>query len=147
MKIEKWLYDYKLAKFKRQLGSCGEHTFIQFPVRFEGVKHICIGANVSINAFVHMWGHGGIHIGDNCLIASHVSINSVTHDTAALLYRDTIIEKEIRIGKNVWIGSHAVILPGVTIGDNAIVGAGAVVTKDVPAGKTVIGVPARVLKK
>ncbi|MNW18208.1 Galactoside O-acetyltransferase [compost metagenome] len=48
------------------------------------------------------------------------------------------------IGNNVWIGGAAIILPGVIIGDNAVVGAGSVVTRDVPAGATVVGNPARV---
>ena len=52
----------------------------------------------------------------------------------------------IVLGKNVWIGSNATILQGVTIGDNAVVGAGAVVTKDVPANTVVGGVPAKFIK-
>ena len=51
--------------------------------------------------------------------------------------------KPISIGENVWIGSQAVILPGVTIGNDAIVGAGSIVTRDVPPGMTVVGNPAR----
>ena len=55
--------------------------------------------------------------------------------------------KNLHIGKNVWIGSRSVILPGVTIGDGAIVAAGAVVTKDVPTNTVVGGVPAKVIKE
>ncbi|MNN96997.1 Maltose O-acetyltransferase [compost metagenome] len=51
--------------------------------------------------------------------------------------------RPIRIGRNVWIGGGAIVLPGVTIGDDAVVGAGSVVTRDVPAGATVVGNPAR----
>ena len=53
----------------------------------------------------------------------------------------------IHIGKGVWIGSGAKILPGVSIGDNAIVGAGAVVTKDVEANTIVVGMPAKPVRK
>ena len=49
----------------------------------------------------------------------------------------------VRLGNNVWLGTHVVILPGVQIGDGAVIGAGAVVTRDIPAGQTWAGVPAR----
>jgi acetyltransferase-like isoleucine patch superfamily enzyme len=53
--------------------------------------------------------------------------------------------KPVLIGRGVFIGTRAIILKGVTIGDRARVGAGAVVTKDVPAGRTAGGNPARIL--
>jgi maltose O-acetyltransferase len=51
--------------------------------------------------------------------------------------------RPVRIGKDVWIGGGAIILPGVTIGDNAVIGAGSVVTRDIPAGEKAMGNPAR----
>ena len=51
--------------------------------------------------------------------------------------------RPIAIGANVWIGGGALLLPGITVGDDAIIGAGSVVTRDVPAGATVVGNPAR----
>jgi acetyltransferase-like isoleucine patch superfamily enzyme len=55
--------------------------------------------------------------------------------------------RPIRIGHNVWIGTHVTILGGVTVGDHAVVAAGAVVTGDVEPYTIVGGVPARVLKR
>jgi acetyltransferase-like isoleucine patch superfamily enzyme len=55
------------------------------------------------------------------------------------------VSKPIRIGKNCFIGSRAIILKGVTIGDAAVVGAGAVVTRDIPAGATSVGNPAKLV--
>ena len=52
----------------------------------------------------------------------------------------------IVIGRNVWIGSNATVLPGVTIGDDAVVAAASVVTKDVPEKSVVVGSPARVVR-
>jgi maltose O-acetyltransferase len=52
--------------------------------------------------------------------------------------------RPVRIGRNVWIGAGAIILPGVSIGDDALIGAGSVVTRDVPPGVTASGNPARV---
>jgi acetyltransferase-like isoleucine patch superfamily enzyme len=104
-----------------------------------------IGRDVSVNAFVHIWGSGGVSIGDRTMIASHVAITSVTHDyNSAEMYK-TVVTKPVVIGADVWIGAHAVIVPGVTICDGAVIGAGAVVTKDVPAGAIVVGVPARIV--
>ena len=55
--------------------------------------------------------------------------------------------KPIAIGVNVWIGGGAILLPGIRIGEGAIIGAGSVVTRDVPAGATVSGNPARAGRK
>jgi maltose O-acetyltransferase len=55
--------------------------------------------------------------------------------------------REVRIGNNVWIGSGAVILKGVTIGDRAVVGARAVITSDVPSDVVMAGNPARIIKR
>ena len=52
----------------------------------------------------------------------------------------------IVLGKNVWVGSNATILQGVTIGDNAVIGAGAVVTSDIPADTVAVGVPAKAIR-
>ena len=51
------------------------------------------------------------------------------------------------LGKRVWIGSGAIVLPGVTIGDNSVIGAGSVVTKDVPENCVYGGNPAKLIKK
>ena len=61
--------------------------------------------------------------------------------------RADIHPKPIHIGKRVWIGSGAIVLPGVTIGDNSVIGAGSVVTKDVPADCVYAGNPAKLIKK
>lgn len=58
----------------------------------------------------------------------------------------TLYESLVVIGENVWVGSSAIILPGITIGEGAVVGAGSVVTKDVPAFAVVGGNPTKVLK-
>lgn len=81
------------------------------------------------------------------LIASHVVITSLTHDTQAACYRETLVCGPVKIGDNVWIGSGAIILPGVNLGMGCIVGAGAVVTRDVPPHTLVAGIPAKIVKE
>jgi maltose O-acetyltransferase len=85
-----------------------------------------------------------VTIGDGTQIGPGVQILSADHPRDATK-RASGAEwgRPICIGSNAWIGGGAIILPGVTVGDDAIVGAGSVVTRDVPAGATVVGNPAR----
>ena len=133
-----------------RLKHIGTNSNIYPDVRIYGGRSVSIGSHVSINDFVHIWGNGGVTIGDNTLIASHATITSQTHDIHAmqkgLLYRETNIHRGISIGKNVWIGAGAIILPGVSIGDNSVVAAGSVVTKDVHNSTLVAGVPAKAVR-
>lgn len=89
-----------------------------------------------------------ITIGSNVHITDGVRF--ITHDGGTLLYRNQVpdleITKPIVVGNNVYIGTNAIILPGVTIGNNVVIGAGAVVTKDIPDNSVAVGVPARVIK-
>jgi acetyltransferase-like isoleucine patch superfamily enzyme len=61
-------------------------------------------------------------------------------------YRELFSKGAVYIGKNVWIGDKASIMPGVTIGEGCIVGANTVVTKDVPPYSVVVGSPAKIVK-
>lgn len=108
-------------------------------------KNIHIGENVFINACCHFQDHGGITLGDGCQIGHNVVFATLNHCQKPE-DRGFTIPAPITVGRNVWIGSNATILPGVTIGDNAIIAAGAVVTKDVEANTIAGGVPARYIK-
>ena len=108
-------------------------------------KNIEVGENVFINACCHFQDHGGITIGNGCQIGHNVVFATLNHflepEKRKMTYSAPIV-----LGKNVWVGSNATILQGVTIGDNSVIGAGAVVTKDVPADSVAVGVPAKVVK-
>ncbi len=128
-----------LTKFK----SCGVDVTIDEPTCIKDPDKITIGSHVYINAFCHFWGFGGITIGDNVMIASHCALTSITHSKYTKLFNEQNVLGPIIIEDNVWIGSHVVILPGVTIGRNSIIGAGAIVNKDVAPNSIYVGVPAR----
>lgn len=108
-------------------------------------KNIHIGKNVFINSGCHFQDQGGITIGDETLIGHCVILATINHHPHPAKRGNEYL-KPIVIGKNVWIGSQAVITQGVTVGDGAIIAAGAVVTKDVPSNVIVGGVPAKILK-
>jgi maltose O-acetyltransferase len=85
-----------------------------------------------------------VTIGDGTQIGPGVQILTADHPRDPAQRRAGLdLGRPIAIGRNVWIGAAAIILPGVTVGDDAIVGAGAVVTRDVRPGATVVGNPAK----
>lgn len=106
-----------------------------------------IGARTTVGISTLIYASERIDIGDDCMIAPFVHIVDSNHGTR----RDTPMNRQpnetapIRIGNDVWIGAHVVILKGVTIGDGAIVAAGAVVRDDVAPYSIVGGVPARMI--
>lgn len=105
------------------------------------IRGMDLGANVKISLRANLDGTNprGIHIGEDTYIAFHAIV--FAHDMSRLLHTDTYI------GRNCFIGAHAIIMPGVRVGDECIVGSGAVVTKDVPAQSIVAGNPARVIRQ
>jgi maltose O-acetyltransferase len=85
-----------------------------------------------------------VSIGDHTQIGPAVQIYAADHPRDAETRREGLeFGRPVRIGSDVWIGGGAIILPGITIGDGALIGAGSVVTRDVGAGVTVAGNPAR----
>jgi len=88
-----------------------------------------------------------ISIGNHCTIST--AVNLLTHDGATWVFTDEMPSLQsfgpIRILDNCFIGSGAIILPGVRIGPNSVVGAGSIVTRDVPASTVVAGCPARTI--
>jgi len=119
------------AFMSRLTGKPVDETFKMFPPFYTDFgKNITIGRRVFINAGCHFQDHGGVTLGDGCLIGHNVVFATLDHGTAPE-DRGAMYPAPIRLGKNVWVGSNSTILRGVTVGDNAIIAAGSVVTKDV----------------
>jgi len=105
--------------------------------------HCRIGKNSIINQNCRLDNRGGIEIGVGVSISPHVHILTGDHDLASPDFAGR--ERPVRIGDRVFIGSRAVILPGVTLGEGCAVAAGSVVTADVEPGVIVGGVPAKTI--
>lgn len=105
--------------------------------------NLAIGDGVYVGHNVHLHAIDDVVIGTGTMIADGVLINSGTHiPEDEMAVRGT---GRISVGERCFIGQNVVILGGVSIGQGATIGAGAVVTRDVPAGATAVGVPARVI--
>lgn len=134
--------------------SIKEEVSIRCYNNLEKTSQITIGNGVGIGALSNISCINKIVIGDGVRTGRMVFITDNSHgnnDTVAelntpILERPVVSKGPVIIGKNVWIGERACILPNVTIGDGAIVAANAVVTKDVPPYSVVGGCPAKVLK-
>lgn len=114
---------------------------------------LTIGNDVTLTDQIQISCAYHIEIGNHVLIGKNVFITDNSHgntdrDSLSLppLDRPLTSKGPVRIGDSVWIGTGAVILPGVTIGDHAVIGANAVVTKDVAAYSVVGGNPAHIIK-
>ncbi len=128
------------------LGKPVDESVTVFPPFYSDFgKNIALGQRIFINAGCKLQDQGGVVIGDDCLIGHNVVMATLNHDLDPTRRAD-MKPSPIVIGPNVWVGSNATILPGVTIGDDAVVAAASVVTKDVPAKSIVVGSPARVVR-
>ncbi|WP_291834502.1 sugar O-acetyltransferase [Brevundimonas sp.] len=129
---------------RQRLGEVGEGAVIRPPFHCDYGYNIRLGRNVFLNFNCVILDVCEVEIGDLTQIGPGVQILTADHPRdPGERARGVEFGKPIVIGRNVWIGGGALILPGVTIGDDAIVGAGSVVTRDVASGATVIGNPAR----
>ena len=103
---------------------------------------IKIGNSVYFNGAI-ISSTASIEIGNAVVISGYALI--IDHDGFGL-DGNPALERPVKIGNKVWIGTRAVILKGVTVGDHSVVGAAAVVTKDVEANTIVAGNPARKIR-
>jgi maltose O-acetyltransferase len=129
-----------------QFAQVGKGVVIRPPFYCDYGYNISIEDDVFVNFNCTILDVVSVSIGAKTQIGPNVQIYTADHprDPAS---RSAGLEfgRPVQIGGNVWIGGAAIILPGLSIGDNAIVGAGSVVTRNVPAGATVAGNPARIV--
>ena len=152
------LYDYNHTRpsesqkreqiLKNLLAEIGENCYIEPPLHANWGKYTHFGNNVYANFNLTLVDDTDIFVGDNVMFGPNVLIATAGHPVDPPL-REKVAQFNIpvRIGKNVWIGAGAIVLPGVTIGDHSVIGAGSVVTKDIPPNVVAVGNPCRVLRE
>jgi acetyltransferase-like isoleucine patch superfamily enzyme len=98
-----------------------------------------LGYKTDIGAFTYINAKKEVIIEDYVQIGSHCSIYSIS----------TIDNKEgkVHLKKNCKIGSHSIVMPGVTIGENSVIGAFSFVNNDIPANVIAFGIPAKIIKE
>jgi maltose O-acetyltransferase len=157
-KAMRWLVRYnamlgataqqRSAMLAKRLAKVGRGADIRPPFHCDYGFNISMGDGAFLNFSCVILDVVEVSIGEKAQIGPGVQLLTADHprDPAE---RKAGLEfgRPVVIGRNVWIGGAAIILPGVTIGDDAIIGAGAVVTRDVAAGATVVGNPARRIAK
>ena len=128
--------------------SLGDHSVIEsFSCINNAVGDVIIGDHTRIG--LHNTIIGPVTVGSHVNLAQGITITALNHNfenPEQRIDEQGVSTKDVVIGDDVWVGTNAVILPGVTIGEHCVIAAGAVVTKDVPPHSLVAGVPAKVIK-
>ena len=153
---KKWLVRYNaslaLSAAERRVllaerfAEVGAGAVVRPPFHCDYGFNIRLGANAFLNYNCVILDVAEVSIGEGAQIGPAVQIYAADHPRDPAERRAGLeFGRPVRIGKFAWIGGGAIILPGISIGDDAVVGAGSVVTRDVPAGATVLGNPARIV--
>lgn len=129
------------------LGSVGEHAVLNSPFSAAYGSNVYIGDDFYGNSNITFVDDVDIRIGDGVLIAPNVTLTTTGHPVHPARRVDYArFSEPIVIEDRVWIGSNAVILPGVHIGYGSVIGAGSVVSRDIPKMVVAVGTPCRVLR-
>jgi len=128
--------------------SLGDYSVVEsYSCINNAVGDVIIGDHTRVG--LHNTVIGPVTIGNHVNLAQGITVTALNHNFTE---KDLRIDEQgvstnpVTIGDDIWIGTNAVILPGVTIGDHSVVAAGAVVTKEVPPHTLVAGVPAKIIK-
>lgn len=158
MKYVELLYDYnatrpsqmeqRKALLRQMLAEAGKGCYIEPPFYANwGGHHVHFGNYVYANFGLTCVDDTHIYVGDCVMFGPHVTLATANHPILPELREKAYqYNKPIHIGRNCWIGSGMVVVPGVTIGENTVIGAGSVVTKDIPANVVAVGNPCHVLR-
>lgn len=138
----------RLEKLRNSFRTCGNAVRIHPPCQVVVPEQVSLGDNVHLGGNAFIRADGGLFVGDNTHISRNLVLYTVNHrykDGQALPYDSDLVEKPVRIGRNVWIGMNVCVAPGTSIGDGAVIGMGAVVSGEVAPLSVVAAQPVRLV--
>ena len=134
---------------RRAGATVGENVLIGPRVTVLGPRGLVLEDGVGVARDALLDARAGLHLAAGAMIGFESLLLTYTHrfdDPEAPIGEQGAYGKPITIERNAWIGTRAIVMPGIVVGDGSIVGAGSVVTRSVPAGKVVAGNPAREIR-
>lgn len=146
--------DGRRALLETLLGGCDPGVWIEPPFYCDYGENIHLGAGVFVNFNCVMLDGDRIEIGEGSLLGPAVQIYATGHPmprAERIFERDGIpayrtTAAPVVVGKQVWIGGGAILMPGVSVGEGTTIGAGSVVTKPIPPNVFAAGNPCRVIR-
>lgn len=108
-----------------------------------------IGNDVLVNSFSVLGASQRLRIEDHCIFAAFVQITDAMHgidDVSVLIKHAETRSAPVTIEQNVWLGSAAMVMMGVTVGEGSVIGAKSLVTRNIPPNSVAFGIPAKVMR-
>ncbi len=118
---------------------------------FRNGERIDLGDQVQLGEYTAFWAgrsSSWIRVGARTTFGPNCFVTAADYGLAAgtRITDQDMIERDVVIGADCWIGTKSIITAGVTLGDGCVIGAGSVVTRDIPANAIAAGVPAKVIR-
>ena len=140
-----------ITSFKNSIAYCGDDLHLFGEPEISHRNKLKIGNSCRINSDVYLNARSGIEIGNDVTLSNGVKILSTGYDLEQWMLTEQKKHTEntpVKIGNHCWIGTNAIILPGVEIsGEFVVIGAGAVVTKSITESNVLVaGNPAKIVK-